>query len=342
MDRSRSIQANSGSAAASIMSPPVVTHSTSFLAANRSRLKTQQLQNRVKAAQQAEAASQRPFKMERFKHVGPAIGRALEQQREESRGKERKFLRKNEGKSVVKRGVNAAVGEKLEQEQRLYGDAADGLQHDGRDEEDEATAGAEDEDGQEEEDASHYASVPHSSSSQRAPPLRLSREQEEKQSVYASSFASSPPLSSRSYASSSSSQVKNFIAANALSVIHTAPPSTQPAPEPTPLHSAYGRVPLYLQQRKAEAEEKRERAREEKAARAVPAGMRRVGEEEREATLARLRQSRDEAERQVMRLPLRCETVSRRRQKEEAEHRLQDIEDAIALFSKKVVYITLD
>jgi hypothetical protein len=341
MDRSRSIQANSGSAAASIMTPPVVTHCTSFLAANRSRLKTQQLQNRVKAAQQAEAASQRPFKMERFKHVGPAIGRALEQQREESRGKERKFLKKNEGKSVVKRGVNAAVGEKLEQEQRAYTYRADDHELD------DESAGEQEVDDREEEDNSIYSSAPQSSSSSlRSLPLRLSHEQEEKQSL--SSVSHSPPLSSRSYASaapsaaSSSSQLKNFIAANALSVIHTTPPSTQPAPEPSPLHSAYGRVPLYLQQRKAEAEEKRERAREEKAARSVPAGMRRVGEEEREATLARLRQSREEAERQLMRLPLRCETVSRKRQKEEAEHRLQDIEDAIALFSKKIVYITLD
>ena len=229
------------------MSPaPPAPPSTSFLHANRSQLKVLQQANRQRAATLAAQQSQPPFKMDRFKRVEGAVGRALERKREEVRGKEKRFLRKNEGKSVVKRGVNTDAGDRIEQEQRggctHRGEEAGSWAEEGEDEGEYAGQG---EAGETEE--SIYAptrSYPPSGTSLRpTPPLPLRREEEEKQAM---SAAASPPSSARSSAfssTSSSPSAKNFIAANALSVIH-APPLLPPSPSPPqPLHSAFGRVP---------------------------------------------------------------------------------------------------
>ena len=348
MDRSRSIQANSGTAVSAIISPVPIAHSTSFLRQNRLSLTQQQADNRTRREAQLVSASRQPFKMERFKHVGSAIMADVDRRREEVRGKERKFLKKNEGKSVVKRGANASVGDRLEEYQRtdrrMGGDQADEADE-AEDMFDDALA----DEMQKEADQYEYSSsagVRHSGLG-----LRLQREQEEKTAIttssqYSPSPSASPLYSARSYTSSASASArstpKSFIAANALSVIHTLPPApAPPAPTSSLLHSSFGRTPAYLLARKEEAEERKRREAEERRARAVPAGMRRVEEDERQATLARLREEGAAVERAVMALPLRCETVSRRRHKDELERKMQDIEEAITLFSKKIVYITL-
>ena len=340
MDRSRSIQANSGTAAAALMSPVSTPHSTSFLQANRSQLKHLQQLNRERQQLALEQSQQQPFKMERFKHVGSAIGRAMEARKEQVRGKERPFLRKDEGRSVVKRGVNPQLGHRMEQQQRtssalLYVD-------------DDAEAEAGEEETVYAMDDGRYR--PSGTSLREGVGMHLPREQEEKQAM--SSAAPSPPYSARSSSSSASAArsstwsasaaSKNFIAANALSVIHAPASVPPPEPAPVPLHSAFGRVPAYLTARNAEMAAKRDAEKAAKAARAIPAGMRLVGEEERLATLERLRENFRAVEKEVMALPLRCETVSRKRHKAELEARLKDLEDAIALFSKKTVYITLE
>ena len=337
MDRSRSIQANSGTAVSAIISPVPITHSTSFIRQNRASLTTQQQINRQHKLKQIEQQSQQPFKMERFKHVGSVVGAEVERRREEVRGKEKKFLKKNEGKSVVKRGANAVVGERLEEYQRTERRA--GMEE----AEEDAYKEYADEVGQEEYEHEHHAATRHTGMA-----LRLQREQEEKTAITTSSYSpspsSSPLYSARSSASTSSrSTPKNFIAANALSVIHTLPP---PPPPPAAtanelLHSSFGRTPAYLLARKEEAEERKKQAVVDRKARAVPAGMRRVEEDERQATLARLREEGAVVERAIMALPLRCETVSRKRQKDELERKMKDIEEAITLFSKSTVYITL-
>ena len=345
MDRSRSIRANSGSAVSAILSPVPITHSTSFIRQNRLSLTTQQLANRQRAEQQLIQQAKQPFKMERFKHVGSAIMADVDRRREEVRGKERKYLRKNEGKSVVKRGANAAIGERIEEYQRTERR----IPADDTEEVDDADLAQADET---EQEVDAYGFDRNANARHTGPGLRLQREQEEKTAIttasYSPSPSSSPLYSARSSASSSASvsaraTPKNFIAANALSVIHTLPPPPPP-PAVTPaelLHASFGRTPAYLVARKEEAEERKKQVVEERKARAVPAGMRRVDEDERQATLARLREEGVVVERAIMALPLRCETVSRRRQKDELERKMKDIEEAITLFSKKVVYITL-
>ena len=343
MDRSRSIQANSGSAVSAMISPVPITHSTSFIRANRQQLTTQQHINRQTKQQQLEQASKQPFKMERFKHVGSAIMADVDRKRQEVRGKEKVFLKKNEGKSVVKRGANVAVGERMEEMQRT--DRRQLMSEEQAEDFDMAQ-----DDYDEAEAADEYMYGSHHGGSHTGPGLRLQREQEEKTNIttnpYSPSVSASPLYSARSsYSSSPSSRAtpKNFIAANALSVIHTAPPPQAPQP-PTPsqlLHNSFGRTPAYLTARKEEAEQRKQRDADERKARSVPAGMRRVGDEEREATLARLREEAATVERSLMALPLRCETVSRKRQKEELERKMTDIEEAVQLFSKKTVYITL-
>ena len=346
MDRSRSIQANSGTAVSAIISPVPITHSTSFIRQNRLSLSTQQATNRQLKQAQLAQQSQQPFKMERFKHVGSAIMAEVDRRREEGRGKERKYLKKNEGKSVVKRGANAVVGERIEEYQRTERRAAT----DEVDEAGDAYMAQADEMQQEPEEFVHSSNT---GTRHTGLALRLQREQEEKTAIITSSQhspspSSSPLYSARSSTSSSASASarstpKNFIAANALSVIYTLPPPppAPPAATAAQLHASFGRTPAYLLARKEEAEERKKQEVADRKARAVPAGMRRVEEDERQATLARLREEGVAVERAIMALPLRCETISRKRQKDELERKMKDIEEAITLFSKKIVYITL-
>ena len=70
--------------------------------------------------------------------------------------------------------------------------------------------------------------------------------------------------------------------------------------------------------------------------------MKQVSEVERVQTLAQLNENRELIIQQINALPLRIETISRRKQKEELEKKLTDLETAINLFQKKVVYITLE
>lgn len=106
------------------------------------------------------------------------------------------------------------------------------------------------------------------------------------------------------------------------------------------LKAGYGRVPEYVRRRRREEEEKRLEAEKEKALANVPAGMRVMPEDEREATLAILRANRADVEAKLAALPIAVgQTQTSLRRKAELETRLAEIEDAQRVFQRRVVLV---
>lgn len=106
------------------------------------------------------------------------------------------------------------------------------------------------------------------------------------------------------------------------------------------LKAGYGRVPEYVLRRRREEEEKRVEAEKEKALANVPAGMRVMPEDEREATLAILRANRADVEAKLAALPIATgQTQTSLRRKAELETRLAEIEDAQRVFQRRVVLV---
>ena len=81
-------------------------------------------------------------------------------------------------------------------------------------------------------------------------------------------------------------------------------------------------------------------AEKEKALANVPAGMRVMPEDEREATLAILRANRADVEAKLAALPIATgQTQTSLRRKAELETRLAEIEDAQRVFQRRVVLV---
>ncbi|KAJ0393173.1 hypothetical protein ATCC90586_009846 [Pythium insidiosum] len=122
----------------------------------------------------------------------------------------------------------------------------------------------------------------------------------------------------------------DYVNCNAWEVIKQTPPRASSSDdEDKARHPSFGRVPRYLLQRQEQwAKEEEERRRNEPDP-DCPPGMVRLDEAERVKTLDVLHRSYAEARQQMDRLPLRIETPSQVRRKNELEARLQEIEDAI-------------
>lgn len=150
-------------------------------------------------------------------------------------------------------------------------------------------------------------------------------------------------IAALNYNTQSSNQNKNFLAENAKSVVQSKP-SKRDNSEDSVKHENYGRIPDYLMNRKAELDYKKQTELElqkemhEKAK--IPPGMKQMKEEERVETLRILEENRAAILNQLSAFPLAVETNSRKKAKAELEQKLNEIEAAIKLFNRKVVYIT--
>ncbi|PNW79608.1 hypothetical protein CHLRE_08g359850v5 [Chlamydomonas reinhardtii] len=103
----------------------------------------------------------------------------------------------------------------------------------------------------------------------------------------------------------------------------------------------YGQVPQYLLERKMQMAAEVEAQARAKEAALIPPGMRLMPEDERLETLEVLKKNREEVDRAIQQLPLRIETPSAIRRKEDLERRLREIEDAIKIFSRPKVLVHL-
>ena len=120
-----------------------------------------------------------------------------------------------------------------------------------------------------------------------------------------------------------------------------------PAPAPAPVkHPSYGRPPPYLaaharaRHKELLAADAAQSAAQEAAL--TPHGMRLVAALEREAALALLREAHEAALAELRVFPLVLSTAWRQRKRAELQTRLEELEHALALFSRPRVYLPED
>jgi hypothetical protein len=103
----------------------------------------------------------------------------------------------------------------------------------------------------------------------------------------------------------------------------------------------YGKVPSYLKKYNKEREVKEARKLQMEADKDVPPGCKRMEESERLATLRDLEENKREVNNMLEKLPISMRTQALSKRKTELEDKLADIDRAISMFSKKVVYIAI-
>lgn len=79
-----------------------------------------------------------------------------------------------------------------------------------------------------------------------------------------------------------------------------------------------------------------------KEASLIPAGMRLLSDQERMETLEILASNRNDVESDLQRLPVVVETLSQVKHKTALERKLQELEDAIKVFSRPKVLVRSD
>ena len=109
-----------------------------------------------------------------------------------------------------------------------------------------------------------------------------------------------------------------------------------------PYHKEYGKIPKYIENMKLENEKKLQTEKLRKETAKYPKGTRLLSEEERLFTLEKLKQSRDDINKVIERLPITPDTQAFKNKKEELFKKLDEIENAIETFSKKKVFVKVE
>ncbi len=109
-----------------------------------------------------------------------------------------------------------------------------------------------------------------------------------------------------------------------------------------PYHKEYGKIPKYIENMKLENEKKLQSEKLRKETAKYPKGTRLLSEEERLFTLEKLKQSRDDINKVIERLPITPDTQAFKNKKEELFKKLDEIENAIETFSKKQVFVKVE
>ena len=106
-------------------------------------------------------------------------------------------------------------------------------------------------------------------------------------------------------------------------------------------HKNYGKVPNYIKRYEIERELKKEEIKRQKELKKIPKGMKLLSEEERLSTLNGLILNKKELINQLEKMPITTRTLAVQNKKEEISQKLDEIEKAIEMFSKKQVFIHL-
>ena len=104
-------------------------------------------------------------------------------------------------------------------------------------------------------------------------------------------------------------------------------------------HQNYGKVPEYIKKYEMEREIKKEEIKKQEMVSKYPKGTKLLSEEERINTLNGLINSKKEMTNLLEKLPITTRTLSMQNKKEELIKKIEEVEKAIDVFSKKQVFI---
>jgi len=104
-------------------------------------------------------------------------------------------------------------------------------------------------------------------------------------------------------------------------------------------HKDYGKVPDYIKKYEIEREQQKEEKKKQQEASKYPKGTKLLSEEERVSTLNGLINSRKEMINLLEKMPITTRTLSIQNKKEELIKKIEEVEKAIEMFSKKQVFI---
>ena len=104
-------------------------------------------------------------------------------------------------------------------------------------------------------------------------------------------------------------------------------------------HKDYGKVPDYIKKYELEREIRKEEIKKQEAASKYPKGTKLLSEEERISTLNGLINSKKEMTNLLEKLPITTRTLAMQNKKEELIRKIEEVEKAIDMFSKKQVFI---
>ena len=138
---------------------------------------------------------------------------------------------------------------------------------------------------------------------------------------------------------------KNYIRENRQMVIDNKIPLKHKQNEDNGIknnkHKDYGKVPNYIKKYELEREIKKEEIKRQEEAAKYPKGTKLLTEEERLNTLNGLIENKKQIMNQLEKMPITTRTNSVRIRKEELCNKLEEIEKAIDMFSKKQVFIKI-
>ena len=138
---------------------------------------------------------------------------------------------------------------------------------------------------------------------------------------------------------------KNYIRENRRLVIdNKVPVKHKQVEEPiikTNKHKDFGKVPSYIKKYELEREKKNEEIKRKEEASKYPKGTKLLTEEERLNTLNGLIRNKKELTNQLEKMPITTRTNSVRIKKEELIKKLEELEKAIDMFSRKQVFIKI-
>lgn len=103
----------------------------------------------------------------------------------------------------------------------------------------------------------------------------------------------------------------------------------------------YGKVPTYLKKFNKERQMKEDWKAQMEADKDVPPGCKKMDEDERLETLRDLQNNKREVNSMLEKMPISMRTHALNQRKNELEDKLAEIDRAIAMFSKKVVYVSM-
>ena len=138
---------------------------------------------------------------------------------------------------------------------------------------------------------------------------------------------------------------KNYIRENRQLIIDNKIPikrkqSEEPLIKPKK-HKDYGKIPSYIKKYELEREVKKEEIKRKEEALKYPKGTKLLSEEERLSTLNGLIQNKKDLTNQLEKMPITTRTNAVRIRKEEIIKKLDELEKAIDMFSKKQVFVKI-